>query len=386
MTSYDTAVSNGTCYWRIGEEAGRDFIPCGNAYSSEVNFQCCTLGDVCFDNGACYNADYGATYFAACTDPDYKASECPDKGRYSDRQWTGLVTCGTSTGQFNKDETWAGCPEPNVDHLTYFTKGCKCNDSNPALFTDYAALVRTAVLPTETDGTITFVNGHKASTVFVSATTSTSTSSGSSLTKATTLIASPTSSEIPGATSPFVDDAAGPSSGTKAAIGGGVAGGVLLVAILAALAWFLRRRRRQKGKDLTEEPKPSLHGGSTSTARPSSAINHDQPDNTHGFTGYKAELAADGPPSGDTMVSPLSPDSARFPGQQRQYEAYNPDRHGNYSQYTDRSGNLSPHRDTIYGSVLSVTPQHTGSTLEHPSSANERTGQRAMAPIAELPG
>jgi hypothetical protein len=153
------------------------------------------------------------------------------------------------------------------------------------------------------------------------------------------------------------------------------------------VAWLLRRRRREKEHGLILEHAPSLQPDPTS-AEMSLAPVTDHNSNLPGFTGYKAELAADSSPSDGSLVSPLSHSSPQFQGQQRQYEAYNPNRHSNYSQYATRNScdtsNLQ--RDTMYGSAYSISPQHTGSSLDHTIGANERTRQQTMAPIAELQG
>lgn len=276
------------------------------------------------------------------------------------------------------DETWAGCPEPDLDRLTNFTKGCECNDTNPALFTDYHDLVRTALLPQSSGGILTFVNGHDASTILVTAT--------SVLTITGTVDSITPSSISPGTVGPSASpaDAIGLTTGTKVGIGAGVAGTALLFGIIAVLAWILRKRSR--GNNHGPDPKQSPPPNSESYSDPTSPSVIDSQMSTPGLSGFKAELAADGPPSGGALVSPMTPGSPQFQCRPRQFEAYNPDLHGNYSHYRNRSDTVSPLRDTVYGSVFSVSPQHTGSTQDHTMAGTERTGQHPMEPIVELQG
>ncbi|KAH6660898.1 hypothetical protein BKA67DRAFT_654051 [Truncatella angustata] len=387
MTTFDTSASNGTCYWKVGSEAGSEFIPCGNAFAPGIDFQCCSVGDKCFDNGACYNDKYGATYLAACTDPTYKASECQNKGKYSEQQWNGLVICGNPTDPWTKNVSWAGCPEVDIDHLTTFSKGCQCNDTNPPLFTDYAVLVSTAILPQTSGGTLRFINGHSAPTI---STIPTQMTAGKSTTAAvSTSILASTLSATEEATK-TADDEATLSTGAKAGIGAGAAIAALFLGTLAILIWLLKKRNLGKKKDgePESEPKPqqSPWPDSTSSAESSSVPSSNAHPNAPSFSGYKAELAADGPPSGGSIVSSMSTASPQFPTQQRQYEAYNPDIHGNYPQYANRSELHSPQRDTMHSAVSSVSPQHTGSAQNHVTGGIESSAQQTMAPIAELQG
>lgn len=280
--------------------------------------------------------------------------------------------------------------EPNLDHLTTFTKGCECNDTNPVLFTDYHDLVRTAVLPTTAGGTITFVNGHQPSTIAIAATTTVTPVFPSSGTTLSSTI-SQTSDETSGAASTTIsaDEAPGLATGTKVGIGAGVAGAALLFGVVAVLAWLLRRRNKKEDREAYSQPQHPAEQDLASSAKSPTVPSIDPSPITPGFGGFKAELAADGPASGGTLVSPMSlisPGYPQFQGQHRQYEAYNPDLHGNYSQYASSGGAMSPPRDTIYGSVHSVSPQHTGASQNHIPGGAERSGQTSMTPIAELQG
>lgn len=75
-------VSYGSC-WINGdaEEAPTRYIPCGNANFGHV--PCCESQDMCLSSNACYNAQFGITYLAGCTDETYKDNACPNKGAYN---------------------------------------------------------------------------------------------------------------------------------------------------------------------------------------------------------------------------------------------------------------------------------------------------------------
>lgn len=70
-------ISNGTCYLRIDLEADEAMIPCGNDANDHV--ACCQAGDNCLESSVCFNSDFGVTYLAGCTDPDYEHPSCPNK-------------------------------------------------------------------------------------------------------------------------------------------------------------------------------------------------------------------------------------------------------------------------------------------------------------------
>lgn len=82
MSDPNPRVSNGTCYTASGQELDSSFIPCGNeAFGHQT---CCGKGDNCLADGACFGVHgtgYGGmlTYWAGCSDPDYKDASCPKK-------------------------------------------------------------------------------------------------------------------------------------------------------------------------------------------------------------------------------------------------------------------------------------------------------------------
>lgn len=70
-------ISNGTCYTRIDLEADEAMIPCGNDANDHV--ACCQAGDKCLESSVCFNAAFGVTYMAGCSDPNYEHPSCPNK-------------------------------------------------------------------------------------------------------------------------------------------------------------------------------------------------------------------------------------------------------------------------------------------------------------------
>lgn len=73
-------ISNGTCYSAAGQQADDAIIPCGNAVHGPLT--CCQQGDMCLSSQACYNDEFGVTYLAGCSDPEYEDDSCPDKGSF----------------------------------------------------------------------------------------------------------------------------------------------------------------------------------------------------------------------------------------------------------------------------------------------------------------
>jgi len=80
MADFDPDISNGTCYYREGGRLSARYIPCGN--SALGHKTCCESLDMCLSSLSCYNGQYGVTYLAGCTDPDYQDAACPDKNPF----------------------------------------------------------------------------------------------------------------------------------------------------------------------------------------------------------------------------------------------------------------------------------------------------------------
>lgn len=57
MTTINSGISNGTCYYAENTETKGDFVPCGN--SAIQTWPCCKLGSFCLslgDANACWEA------------------------------------------------------------------------------------------------------------------------------------------------------------------------------------------------------------------------------------------------------------------------------------------------------------------------------------------
>ena len=55
MEFLDILKPNGTCYSNHNKEAADEYIPCGNAGLLGTHFACCSRGDKCLSNNACYH-------------------------------------------------------------------------------------------------------------------------------------------------------------------------------------------------------------------------------------------------------------------------------------------------------------------------------------------
>lgn len=405
MDGPDPRISNGTCYWKADSQAGDDFLPCGNAALGK-HFPCCSVGDNCLANNACYDAScrspqlsdisscslvftVGTTYVAGCTDSDYSDSMCPFKGEYDDQEWVGLVNCNASLDISDEINIWVGCHEPDEDHLVPHEKDCQCDDTKTPLFTGYSLLESTAQIPQTSGGTISYFITRATTSTLVSSDRGTSSTRTSTATRfATTLIptvltqspAAPTSNAATSNPTMMNATDSGLSSGAKAGIGAGITLGAIAVGGLAFLAFMLYRRHRKEDK-----PAPQIDDPSPAQSTPP---REDSNTTYSGLSGYKAELAANSTPaSAGEIVSPLSPTVPQFPGQQQQYQAYNPDIHGgNHSRYSVRSdiSSVSPGP----GTILPVSPQTTGTTQRHPNAdgGGVTPTHPSMDAIAELEG
>lgn len=78
MSDVDIFLSNGTCYYAPGQRADRAMIPCGNSHYFGP-LTCCQQGDKCLASNACFNSEFGVTYLAGCSDPEYEDPSCPEK-------------------------------------------------------------------------------------------------------------------------------------------------------------------------------------------------------------------------------------------------------------------------------------------------------------------
>ncbi|KAK0717919.1 hypothetical protein B0T26DRAFT_829964 [Lasiosphaeria miniovina] len=276
MGSPNPWLSNGTCYYAAGKQADNSFIPCGNDAIGHKS--CCTAGDVCLSQNACYDAAFGLTYLAGCSDPEYKDDICPSKNSYTDSPWVGLVYCTPNR--------WMACAEKGKPSKIRFPDSCTCPPTVTAAFTAAGKLFDMARLPGSLGGSIEWSSDYLPPTSSTSSSTQ-STSLGDSsdvpsssptaqatpttapmatptaaptttLTAALTASLTATSTATLSSTSTLANPTisvnsnadSGLGAGAKVGIGvGATIGGLLFLGALSAL-WMLYRRKR---KDLPEE-------------------------------------------------------------------------------------------------------------------------------------
>ncbi|KAK8137418.1 hypothetical protein PG984_002911 [Apiospora sp. TS-2023a] len=150
-------VSNGTCYTASGKELDASFIPCGN---SAFGYQtCCGKGDNCLADGACFGVHgtgYGGmlTYWAGCSDPDYKDASCPKK--VVDQPWVALTYCDDDDGQ------WAICSQKGDPSTLQNGAFCSCTEAAKATvaFKDTKTLTNLVSLPQNTGDSMSFFAGY----------------------------------------------------------------------------------------------------------------------------------------------------------------------------------------------------------------------------------
>lgn len=276
---------------------------------------------------------------------------------------------------------------------------CTCDASNPPLLTLTAPYVPTAVLPTELGGSISFAGTQTQtteSTTSAQSTTSTAptTSHSPSSPPIDTATATPTPIATPTSvlSSPTATlDAPAPapphsslSSGQIAGIASGV-GIIVLILIAAGVRWFQERQNeqgRQKRWWPSLNPRAPRQPDSidpTGNALPPIAEMHESPrtvpqrparpsdsDELH----ITSPLMSTMPPN--LPVSPVAQYQRsiypRSPPPAQQYQAYSPEKHGDYSRYSSShySTDSPQHRPQYsYGSGQPrngqpAGPQHNG--------------------------
>ncbi|KAK6855550.1 hypothetical protein PG995_007701 [Apiospora arundinis] len=156
MSDLNPRVSNGTCYTASGKKLDSSFIPCGNdAFGRQT---CCGRGDNCLADGACfgqYGSGYGSmlTYWAGCSDPDYKDASCPKK--VVEQPWVALTYCTAS-------HEWAICSQ--IGNPSTLQPGALCSCTDPAkatiAFKDSETLSNLVSLPQNTGDTMSFFQGY----------------------------------------------------------------------------------------------------------------------------------------------------------------------------------------------------------------------------------
>ncbi|KAI2620382.1 hypothetical protein GGS26DRAFT_571260 [Hypomontagnella submonticulosa] len=397
-------ISNGTCYYAASRQAKDDYIPCGNV-AVGFDWPCCVAGDTCLGDKACFHAyrEYfqiyqfvykkpaiielmrilsslvGVTYLAGCTDPTYDSPNCPDKGKWKDQQWTGLVQCGKGS------DVWASCKEsPEEGDVPGENDPAKCTCSpDTQVFTDKPRLDPIALLPTSLSGTISWVSGMRPKITMTSSSKPTSsptlTSDSTSSLGSSTPAGSTSITGSPVVTSSYEPDssATGPTLTTaaQAGIGVGACVGAIVIGCLMYLALVLRKRK----KALYDENSASKDQPELPSDR---AQNYRSPSGGDGyptgtaFSGFKSELPADNAKgTGAANPAPSSlPTSPSTLSEQRRFQAYNPVLHGNYAEKSERD------RSSGAGSIVSpLSPNSTSTpsqgTIPQPSP---------MSPVHEL--
>lgn len=278
MSDYDPDISNGTCYYKDGLRLPSRYIPCGNKALGHKT--CCESLDMCLSSRACYNGQYGVTYLAGCTDPNYQDESCPDKHPYQgtrficmsclllihfiDQSWAGLVLCHPT---YNDDSNeWIACEDEGLTVSS--PAACSCpSTSRTVAFTDFTTLYNIMSLPASHGGTVTWKDSAAYSSAHTGGPTpseasessdsttiiSTSKSGGSisvssfTITSVSSFIATST------AVQPSQDEpsahSSGPGKGAIIGISFGVFALVMIMIIIGWLGWKCLQRRESSGKE-----------------------------------------------------------------------------------------------------------------------------------------
>ncbi|ESA42786.1 hypothetical protein GE21DRAFT_5425 [Neurospora crassa] len=270
IDGFDPNISNGTCYRKTSSKTialPNHYVACGNAALGHVG--CCQLGDMCLEEGACFDADFFTTYVAGCTDKDYEDPICPQKF-YDASVWSGLIYC-------DDDFKWMPCIQNN-DYPDYITKPpAKCDKDKVCPNTDVSAAFQTFTasiipnvvkLPSHLDeSSLNWLVSdpslvyHKPRTTSVQTITSSPDSASS---QATFTAGTGSSTSAPSAVPPrpttasSTDDSSNLSTG--AIVGIVSVASVILALVGLAIFFVVRRRRAEDGHS------PSGADGSANTA------------------------------------------------------------------------------------------------------------------------
>ncbi|KAK8065796.1 hypothetical protein PG997_012543 [Apiospora hydei] len=384
MVEINVLISNGTCYKSASEKSYIDYIPCGNAASGQ-HYPCCSKGDMCMSSNACFNP--------GCTDENYKADACPNKGIYDNQEWVGLTNCKSEQGKRGQDVPWIGCEEDIEEpSLNYGNQSCHCTPDRADWsipFMDGQNLTRHANLPRSSGGTINFADGYTPTAV-TNPTTQPSKSNDGAVT------GTATSTATPDATSGNPAAATAQSGGPESFHG------------RAGRHRCRSRPGRVHPHRAKKEPgyqglRPSPAGANGARtdgnnyddkaspnpiANANAPAHHHSGDNNghaHGF--FKAELPADSPstivPSIETTPSPPITQHGQQQPRPIQYQAYDPDRDRwvpPLSAISERSNETMMASPNPY-----ISPQSTGETVgAHGTQHGQRSG--GMDPIYEMQG
>lgn len=69
---------------------------------------------MCLSSNACYNAQFGVTYVAGCTDKNYKDGMCPDKGPYYGRIQIPMNILPSDNEQMTLGSAWSTVMEVQI--------------------------------------------------------------------------------------------------------------------------------------------------------------------------------------------------------------------------------------------------------------------------------
>ncbi|KAK3318003.1 hypothetical protein B0H66DRAFT_639463 [Apodospora peruviana] len=263
MRSGDPSISNGTCYWKAGKKSHESFIPCGNVADGHGHKHCCRADEECLEHNACFSPPTGATYLAGCTDFDYEAPACPDKGHWTEWQWVGLV-------YIPRRNVWSACPQSLKPSTITLPDPCPIPTTSPvAAFTETDRIINVGHMPFNQGGTMDWSPGFTPtytddsvptvtpqSSVTIATTTAGSSSSADSTSStsgsaSTSSVQSASATPIGGVTSD-----SGMSAGVLAGIIiGSVVGGLLILGALSALLIIYRRNRINNN---TTPPEPVI--------------------------------------------------------------------------------------------------------------------------------
>lgn len=191
-----------------------------------------------------------------CTDKNYSAAVCGDKGDYFDQEWVGLVRCYVSDDLTAKDEEWAGCLDDD-ETFPVTPRACDCQGKK-YLFKDNKVLTGTAKVPYASGGSISFLPGYSPTATQVVTATSWETTEGPP-----GITAPPTQVPAPGTSIPTTDSTteSQPPLSTGAEIGVAVGSGVAGLVVFGLVLVYVLLRNRKKEAGQSTAPKAPEGGG-----------------------------------------------------------------------------------------------------------------------------
>ncbi|KAK1756553.1 hypothetical protein QBC47DRAFT_380144 [Echria macrotheca] len=356
---YNPNLANGTCYYTENTAAKGNFLPCGN--SAIKTWPCCMAGSFCLgigDSNACYDASYGNTYVAGCTDPSFTSPECLHKPpAFHDMEWVPMnhacanLNTASNTSSDSDITNWTGCTaDQQKEAATALVKlpMASCTPYCASAYILYAgssSLEAYASLPTLSGSSIFWQNNFVPPTA-----------PAAGYTPGTPAGVVPTQTGTAAGTAAPSSKSEELSAGTKAGIGAGAAvGGLLLLFVVGSLVIYFVKRRREaaladgrrrdpkgrgdsaplvhlspdqayypqmtpyapyapsQGYHLGMSP-PSTSYSGASTYLP---VRSTSPESAGAYLGYKSELPAREPPGGYDRDTALELDGNRRDEQER---------------------------------------------------------------------